>query len=226
MGTTNNSSETKRFNIAVEGNIGCGKSQLLEFLSEQKSIEVFPEPLEKWQDVNRLNFFELFYKDPVDYGVSFQYLVMLTMIKRFIEASKQKDKPIHVFERSLNSSRQVFIQALKQEECINFNSIRIMNKWFDFLEETFNTKPDVIVYIRSCPKKLMRTIQSRGRTEERELELSYLEEIHYTYEAWIKSITNIPVIILNGDCTLDKLKTEYDICLTKITKEYLNKVNK
>lgn len=222
---TKNTKQSNHFNIVVEGNIGCGKSELLDFLSDQKLIEVFPEPLEKWQDMNGLNFFDLYYKDPMEYALPFQFLTMLTMLQRNIRASKKKDKSIHVFERSLNSSRQVFIETLKSEQCIDFNSSRVINKWYNFLEEQYNLKPDLIVYIRTSPEKLMKRIQQRGRSEEREIELHFLREIHDNYEAWLKSTENIPIIILNGDTVLDKLKTEYDVCLSKITKHYINKMN-
>lgn len=218
--------EDKPFKVYVEGNIGSGKSTFLELLSENNMIEVFKEPLERWQNFEGINFFDLYYKDSYEYGLTFQLLTMLTILQRNIVANKKNDKPIHVFERSLNSSRQVFLETLVADQSVNFNSARVMGKWYDFLDAAFDNKPDLIIYIRTSPEKILKRIDNRGRTEEREIDLGYLQEIHSNHEAWIKCIKNTPVIVLNGDLTLDKLKSEFDICISSILKHYLIKKQK
>ena len=52
------------FTIAVEGNIGAGKSTFLEHFSKVTAVEVFPEPVAKWQNMGGQNLLELQYSDP------------------------------------------------------------------------------------------------------------------------------------------------------------------
>jgi len=41
------------FTILVEGNVGSGKSTFLSILDSLPGIQVFPEPVESWQQVTR-----------------------------------------------------------------------------------------------------------------------------------------------------------------------------
>lgn len=215
----------KQFNVFVEGNIASGKSNLLDYLENQNTVKVFPEPLKSWQNLNGVNFFDLYYKDPLEYGLSFQFLTMLTMLKRNIKASENTTKPIHIFERSINSSRYVFAETLRSEKCFDFNSMRILNRWYSFMDQEFKLKPDLIVYIRTTPEKLMKQIEKRGRSEEREIDFDFIKEIHDNYEAWMKSITDTPVIFINGDAEFENQKLEYQQCLTRIKEEFLKNLN-
>lgn len=217
----------KPFKVLIEGNIASGKSAFLDQLEKHGCLmDIFPEPLERWQNFEGVNFFDLYYKDPYEYGLTFQLLTTLTYLQRNVAASKKNNKPIHVFERSLDSARQVFLESLVSEQSVSFNSSRVMSKWCEFLNKSFDCKPDLIVYIRSSPEKILKRLKSRGRTEEREIDLSYLKEVHANYEGWIKCIVDTPVIILNGDQPMDKMQKEYDVCVTKILEHHLKKANK
>lgn len=60
-------------------------------------VTVYREPLEKWQDIgNGINFFDLYKENPMEYGLAFELLVALTMLKRNIKANESNEKPIHV----------------------------------------------------------------------------------------------------------------------------------
>lgn len=41
--------------VAVEGNIGCGKSTFLDYCREKSGVVVYPEPVGEWQNVNGFN---------------------------------------------------------------------------------------------------------------------------------------------------------------------------
>ena len=51
--------------ISVEGNIASGKSTFLkQFSKYSEEIDILPEPVELWRDVNGHNLLELMYNDP------------------------------------------------------------------------------------------------------------------------------------------------------------------
>merc|ERR1712179_707584 len=51
------------FTTLVEGNVGSGKSKFLNTLDSLPDIQVFPEPVESWQQVGRKNLLEDMYAD-------------------------------------------------------------------------------------------------------------------------------------------------------------------
>ena len=55
----------KPFVVSVEGNIGSGKSTMLQFYSEIEDVQLHPEPVEKWQNLNGHNLLEKLYSDPM-----------------------------------------------------------------------------------------------------------------------------------------------------------------
>ena len=57
-------SSSRPFTIAVEGNIGAGKSTFLDHFAKVESVQVLPEPVAKWQDMGGQNLLELQYSDP------------------------------------------------------------------------------------------------------------------------------------------------------------------
>jgi ABC-type polar amino acid transport system ATPase subunit len=46
----------KPFVVSVEGNIGSGKSTMLDFYCQLEDVQLHPEPVEKWQAQSPLNF--------------------------------------------------------------------------------------------------------------------------------------------------------------------------
>lgn len=74
-----------------------------------------------------------------------------------------------------------------------------MEKWYTFSDDKFDLTPDLIIYIRTTPEKLSSRIQNRGRAEEPEIELEFLQDIHSNHEGWMRSVTNISILVINGD---------------------------
>ena len=76
--------------LCVEGNIGAGKSTYLDMVMEgsksdcsrvHEMVEVVPEPVEMWQNVNGGNLLELFYENPKRYAFTFQQYVFVTRMQ-------------------------------------------------------------------------------------------------------------------------------------------------
>ena len=78
--------------IAIEGNIGCGKTTQLSIL-EKQGYSIYKEPIDKWP-------LDEFYQDPSRWGFLLQVVVLRTFIKG--------TEPISIHERSPMSSKYVF----------------------------------------------------------------------------------------------------------------------
>jgi len=110
------------FSVAIEGNIGAGKSFFLEYLSEKfpNRINIFKEPVHKWRDVNNVNLFDLMYKDPKRYGFIFQSYVQLTMLQMHDEISqiqvKQKNSQQQSNSTKITKDHSLILRDLTNKD--------------------------------------------------------------------------------------------------------------
>lgn len=203
--------------IHVEGNIGAGKSTLMDLLKNDliNKAEFFKEPVKKWQTLNGHNLLELMYKEPKRYGSTFQSYAMLTTLKQ-IKKFKESTKPLKFFERSLRSMKNCFVEAMKSNEIIDDVTYAVFMEWFKFIEKKFRRrrccKPDLVIYIKTSPENLLERIKQRGRYEESNMDLGYLTLLHNLHEEWIQKIKNEEkqIIVINGDVSFEEIRNEYN----------------
>lgn len=204
----------KPINVVIEGNIGAGKSTLIESLSKNDLIEVFPEPLEQWQNLNGCNLFELFYKDAQRYTIPFQFYAILTILKSQLSKT---NRPIRLFERSIDSSKDCFTKAMHMNGTIEKPMFDVLSAWYTFIDEHFPSKPDLIIYLATTPQQLYSRIQQRGRSEERVISLDYLKLLHNLHEDYIdKQRLHTPIFTLNADVSMCDINNQYDRCASRI----------
>nr|CDS26981.1 deoxynucleoside kinase [Hymenolepis microstoma] len=102
----------RKVRIAVEGNIGCGKSTFLEEIKAiYPNVETFPEPIDKWSDVGGFNLFENFYKAPHKWCTPFRSHVMTTIGEQL---SKPQITKVRLIERSIHSNFHCFTEANRE----------------------------------------------------------------------------------------------------------------
>ena len=104
----------------VEGNIGSGKTELLNILNDNINCEIIKEPVEVWQSIigDNKNILQQFYEDPVRYAYLFQTIVFKTRLQsidhpqvksiRFSERSIWTDK--YVFGKSCIESKKIMLR--------------------------------------------------------------------------------------------------------------------
>ncbi|KAH9515553.1 Thymidine kinase 2, mitochondrial [Bulinus truncatus] len=155
--------------VCVEGNIGCGKTTLLNYFKKTKNCEVLAEPVEKWRNIQGFNALELLYQDPNRWGLTLQTYVQLTMLQTH---TKAQEYPVRLMERSIFSAKYCFVDNLfKSGQMTKLEHI-ILTEWFDWIIKTQNIKVDLIVYLRTDPDNLYSRIKNRCRKEEMGIPLS------------------------------------------------------
>lgn len=104
----------RRITFCVEGNISVGKSTFLreiagELLKLHHLVEVVPEPLDQWQNVDgsgRFNMLQAFYDDPQRNAYTFQNYVFITRVMQNWNTLLGKP-PLRLVERSVFTDRMV-----------------------------------------------------------------------------------------------------------------------
>lgn len=117
--------------ISIEGNIGVGKSTLLQKLSEDTHFKCVPEPIDLWKNLNGYNVLELFYNDSKKYSTTFQFYSMLTIFKDRCKTYTEKHV---VFERSLQTGINVFSKNLLNNNFMSNVDYLVLKEYFLELE--------------------------------------------------------------------------------------------
>ena len=199
----------KRWYI-VEGNIGCGKSTLIQQLKMQPEwCEVIDEPVDVWKsitDEHGENILGLFYNDPHRYAYLFQNIVFKT---RLMSLEKEQVKPVRVSERSIRTDKHIFSASCFELGYMNVIEKNIYDKWFHWLEQKIPRRPDGIIYLKVAPEICLQRIKTRDRNEESTVSLDYLTHLHQKHETWLNqhrfTSDNVPIFVI--DNTGDPLQT-------------------
>lgn len=201
--------EHKKWYI-IEGNIGSGKTTLINKLKTIQSCEVIEEPVDVWlsiKDENDKNLLGLFYDDPNKYAYIFQSMVFTSRLKTL---DKPQDKLFRFSERSIWTDKYIFGKSCIESGKINHLESHCYNIWFNWLEDKFAPKPDGIIYVKTSPEKCLERIKTRSRSEEDSIPLDYLIDLHKRHDEWLCNWNKTPVLILNNDEDCDDLEKFLD----------------
>ena len=202
--------------ICVEGNIGSGKSTMVDLLSKKfteyinnhnenvdnkkYNIAYLQEPVNEWlnyKDSNNKNILELFYIDKDKYSFSFQMIILHSRISQLQQAIND-GYSIIISERSILSSYRVFIKMLLDNNNMNSIEYKIYEDWFNYFKEILQ---DInIVYIKTSPEICSKRIAKRNRQAEANIPLYYLKNCDYYHGVWLSTeISQNKLITINGN---------------------------
>lgn len=197
------------FILSIEGNIGSGKSTLINALKKfhkdsplHNKLYFLEEPVSEWmefKDSEGKNIIEKFYDNQENYSFSFQmmaYISRLTMLKRAIKYCNENNISIIICERSLQTDKNVFCKMLHDSGKIEDINFQIYNKWFDeFISEI---PTNYFIYIKTHAKIAHERVLKRDRPGEN-ISLDYLEMCSDYHDNWLIKNGTKNSIVLNGN---------------------------
>lgn len=180
---------TKR-SIAIAGNMGSGKSTLVDFLARTYGVMPFYEP----NDENP--YLADFYKDMKRWAFQSQLYFLSNKFRLHQELDRQPG--VVALDRTIFEDAEVFATALHQMRKI---SKRDWDTYQDFYQAILNAirPPDLMIYLRCSMRTLRARIRLRGRKMERDVPLAYLKRLDSLYEDWIGRYSMSEVLILETD---------------------------
>lgn len=165
--------------IAIEGNIGAGKSTLAQLLSERLNSTFLPEQFAENP------FLRDFYIDPLRYGFSVE-LSFLEERFRNVKHALSLGKPVvadYLWEKSL-----VFARVnLKGAE------MQLFERLYGVLAASIPV-PDLVIYLHRSHETLHRQISKRGRDFEKNISPDYLQRVGSGYQHFFSAEKRMPVL--------------------------------
>ena len=211
-----------KWSFIIEGNIGAGKSTLCEQIGKKLPCDIVQEPVNKWthmDDSDSENILMKFYKDKTRWGYTFQNMAFLTRVQAIQQPCSY---PVRFIERSIYTDKNCFAKNCHKDKQISDLEWYIYKNWFSWLEEQFKLKPCGFIYLRATPDVCLERINTRGRSEEKKIEIEYLQSLHEYHEDWLGNNSKLedetPILVVDGNTNFQDDEKELDTIISQIMK--------
>ncbi len=185
--TSTNGKAQQRY-LAVAGNIGVGKSSLVEFLCHRYDLKPYFEP----NDENP--YLEDFYADMGRYAFHSQIYFLGAKHKLHRELNHS---PVDVIQdRTIWEDAEIFAEHLHRSNIMDQRDYKTYRALYESIRDTLRP-PDLMIYLKCSMRTTRRRIKERGRPAEQSIPLSYLKKLQVLYDAWIDGYDLSPVVTLN-----------------------------
>ncbi|HRE90254.1 MAG TPA: deoxynucleoside kinase [Myxococcota bacterium] len=176
--------------IAVAGNIGAGKSSLVEFLERRHGMRPIYEPY------LGNPYLDDFYGDMRGYAFRSQ-LYFLTHKFRLHLGLGTENGTI-VLDRTIYEDAEIFARNLHQQGHIDARDFGLYNELYASMKQALRP-PDLLIYLRCSTTTIRRRIKQRGRPSEQNIPLDYIKRLNALYEDWIARYDQCPVLVWESD---------------------------
>lgn len=179
--------------IAIEGNIGAGKStqikRLEELFKDDDRIVVLPEPVDEWVSKG---FLQGMYDGSISKG-EFQHMVLMSLAGDLLKALARKPTPaVIITERSPWGNYHVFGKANLEGKSLELYH----HTW----ERVLGGLPSKLyvkyVYLNTEVHTIVERMAVRGREAESKVPRDYLELLNGKHNDWLCSMVS------SGDCRI------------------------
>jgi deoxyguanosine kinase len=196
--------------IAIEGNIGAGKTTLATQIAADLDARII---LEQFEDNS---FLPKFYTDPDRFAFP---LELSFLADRFQQLKTHLGTP-DLFQQLTISDYFIHKSLIFARKTLAIDEFSLYAKLFSIIDAVL-PKPELLVYLYLEIDKLTQNIRKRGRDYEQNIDKSYLERIQSGYFDYIKQQQDMRILIIdtnNMDFVSDK--EDYNLLLDIIGKSY------
>jgi len=172
--------------IAIEGNIGAGKTSLATAMSREFNAKLI---LERFADNP---FLPKFYKEPQRYAFTLEMSFLADRYQQISDDLSQLD----LFKDFIVSDYDVFKSLIFSKITLIEDEFRLYRKLFYQVYKDI-AKPDLYIYLYQNTERLQKNIKKRGRNYEQDIEDDYLDKINSGYLDFLKSHPEFNVKIID-----------------------------
>lgn len=198
--------------IAIEGNIGAGKTTLASKIAEDCNAKLV---LERFADNP---FLPKFYKDQSRYAFPLEMSFLADRYQQLTDDLAQFD----LFKDFIVADYHIFKSLIFAKVTLQEDEYRLYKNLFDIIYKEM-PKPDLYVYLYQNTERLLANIKKRGRSYEQEIPADYLEKINQGYLDYIKTQTDLNILIIDvSDLDFVKNQEDYVFILNAIKRKIEN----
>ena len=172
--------------IALEGNIGSGKTTVSKLLAERQNARLI---LEQFADNP---FLPPFYEDREKWAFP---LEMSFLAERYTQTHDQLPTP-DLFGTCVISDYMIWKSLVFARINLKPMEFELYQRFFDLMFSAF-PRPELVIYMNRNLADLKRQISLRGRSYESDIDSSYLRDVERSYMEFFAQLSETPVIILN-----------------------------
>ena len=172
--------------IAIEGNIGAGKTSLATMMSLEFNAKLI---LERFADNP---FLPKFYKEPQRYAFTLEMSFLADRYQQISDDLSQLD----LFKDFIVSDYDVFKSLIFSKITLPEDEFILYRKLFYQVYKDI-AKPDLYVYLYQNTERLQENIKRRGRNYEKNIDSEYLDRINSGYLEFLRNQSELKVKIID-----------------------------
>lgn len=178
--------------IAIAGNMGAGKSSLVDFLCKKFGHTPFFEP-------NDLNpYLDDFYKNMEGFAFQSQMFFLVQKFKIHQEMAADKGGAVLVQDRTIFEDAEIFCTNL-------YRTKKMAKRDYETYMAMYRTilnaipRPKVLINLHCSVKTLTARIAKRGRASEKAIPVDYIKQLDKLYRTWIQNYNMSPLVTIETE---------------------------
>jgi deoxyguanosine kinase len=172
--------------IAIEGNIGAGKTSLVNKISSDFNAKLI---LERFADNA---FLPKFYAEPQRYAFTLEMSFLADRYQQISDDLSQLD----LFKDFMVSDYDIYKSLIFSKITLPEDEFKLYRKLFYLMYKDI-AKPDLYVYLYQNTQRLQENIKKRGRDYEQNIDDEYLDKINSGYLDFLKNQSELNVKIID-----------------------------
>jgi len=175
----------KKF-IAIAGNMGAGKTSMVEFLHGKYGFEPVYEPY------TTNPYLDDFYKDMHRWAFHSQLYFLTHKFRLHLGLTGAPGTVVQ--DRSIYEDAEIFATNLYKGRYMKKRDYETYMELYRSMKQALQP-PDLLIYLKCDVRAIRKRIQQRGRPSELEIPLSYIRRLNGLYEDWIDRYDASPVLV-------------------------------
>jgi deoxyadenosine/deoxycytidine kinase len=179
----------KKF-IAVAGNMGVGKTSLVEFLHAQYGFEPVYEPFAANP------YLDEFYAEMGKWAFHSQVWFLTHKFRLHLELNANNGTIVQ--DRTIYEDAEIFATNLHRSGMMADRDFATYSELYRAMRANLQP-PDLLVYLRCSVKSIRKRIARRARPSELDIPLPYLKKLNALYEEWVGGWKHSPVLVWDSE---------------------------